>query len=289
MVADLYNAGGGGESEIAQFAMHVDSDQGIEIQRMAEMPALIVIAERFERTEFRGTGRSPRSPPVPVERPNAVTRSEARRTHPRRPALSPPSPPPSARRRTVRQGDRPAGPHRRHRGHLRLAYGKLPATGTRTGTLVLLSGGPGQAAMPILNDFAELIEPLRPTYDIVAVDQRGTGGSDRVDCKIEDADDVAACATTLGARRAYWSTPETAKDLENLRVALGVDKLTLFGVSYGTKVAQEYVRRYPAQTAAIILDSPTPVDGLDGVDQLRTFGAPRVLKEVCSPASARRP
>ena len=39
-------------------------------------------------------------------------------------------------------------------GTLDLAYGKLPATGTRTGTLVLLSGGPGQAALPILNDFA---------------------------------------------------------------------------------------------------------------------------------------
>ncbi|MDA0167738.1 alpha/beta hydrolase [Solirubrobacter taibaiensis] len=168
-------------------------------------------------------------------------------------------------------------------GTLDLAYAKLPATGTRAGTLVLLSGGPGQAALPILNDFAELIEPLRSTYDIVAIDQRGTGGSDRVDCTIEDADDVAACATTLGARRAHWSTPETAKDLENLRGALGVDKLTLFGVSYGTQVAQEYVRRFPAQTAAIILDSPTPVDGLDGVDVLRTFGAPRVLKEVCFP------
>ena len=43
------------------------------------------------------------------------------------------------------------------------------------------------------------------------------------------------------------------------------------------------MRRFPAQTAAIILDSPTPVDGLDGVDELRTFGAPRVLKEVCFP------
>lgn len=168
-------------------------------------------------------------------------------------------------------------------GTLDIAYAKLPATGTRTGTMVLLSGGPGQAALPILNDFSELVEPLRSSYDIVAVDQRGTGGSGRVDCTIDKPEDVVACATTLGDRRAHWSTPETAHDLENLRQALGVDKLTLFGVSYGTQVAQEYVRRYPAQTAAVILDSPTPVDGLDGVDELRTFGAPRVLKEVCYP------
>jgi pimeloyl-ACP methyl ester carboxylesterase len=43
------------------------------------------------------------------------------------------------------------------------------------------------------------------------------------------------------------------------------------------------VRRYPASTAAVVLDSPTPVDGLDGYDQLRTLGTPRVLKEVCYP------
>ena len=66
-------------------------------------------------------------------------------------------------------------------------------------------------------------------------------------------------------------------------MALGVEKLTLLGVSYGAKVAGEYARRYPAQTAGLILDSPAPVDGLDGYDQLRTLGTPRVLREVCFP------
>lgn len=168
-------------------------------------------------------------------------------------------------------------------GTVDLTYGTLKATGTRTGTFVILTGGPGQAALPILNDFAEIIEPLRSTYDIVAIDQRGTGGSGAVDCEVEDGEDVAACAAKLGDRRAFWTTAQTAHDLEKLRVALGADKLTLFGVSYGTQVAQEYVRRYPASTAAAILDSPTPVDGLDGVDELRALGAPRVLREVCYP------
>jgi pimeloyl-ACP methyl ester carboxylesterase len=48
-------------------------------------------------------------------------------------------------------------------------------------------------------------------------------------------------------------------------------------------VASEYARRYPAQTAALVLDSPAAVDGLDGYDQLCTLGAPRVLREVCYP------
>jgi pimeloyl-ACP methyl ester carboxylesterase len=167
-------------------------------------------------------------------------------------------------------------------GTIPLAYAKVPATGTRTGTLVLLSGGPGQAAIPLT---ATVTEPLRSGYDIVTVDQRGTGDSGAVDCKLLEQDDVASCAAKLGAKRAFWNTPETAKDLEDLRLALGVDKLTLLGVSYGAKVAGEYARRYPASTAALVLDSPAPVDGLDGYDQLRTLGTPRVLKEVCFPGA----
>ena len=168
-------------------------------------------------------------------------------------------------------------------GTLSLAYAKVPATGTRTGTLVLLSGGPGQAAIPLTTPIAGLLERLRGSYDIVTVDQRGTGESGAVSCKLTGEDAVEACAAKLGDQRAFFNTPETARDLENLRVALGVDKLTLLGVSYGAKVASEYARRYPAQTAALVLDSPAPVDGLDGYDQLRTLGTPRVLREVCYP------
>jgi pimeloyl-ACP methyl ester carboxylesterase len=170
-------------------------------------------------------------------------------------------------------------------GTLPLAYAKVPALGTRTGTLVLLSGGPGEAAVLLTSAIADLLAPLRDRYDIVTVDQRGTGDSGAVSCDVSRRDEVAGCAARLGDKRAFWNTPETAKDLEDLRIALGIDKLTLLGVSYGAKVASEYVRRYPASTAAVVLDSPAPVDGLDGYDQLRTLGAPRVLREVCFPGA----
>src|SRR4051812_11547295 len=55
-------------------------------------------------------------------------------------------------------------------GTVPLAYATLPATGTRTGTLVFLSGGPGQSAIPLLTDVAERLKPLRSSYDLVAVD-----------------------------------------------------------------------------------------------------------------------
>jgi pimeloyl-ACP methyl ester carboxylesterase len=163
-------------------------------------------------------------------------------------------------------------------GTLPLAYATLPATGARTGTLVVLTGGPGQAAIPILRDFASFVSPLRSSFDIVAVDQRGTGRSGAVECE-----EVEQCVQRLGDRRAFLNTPETARDLEDLRVALGVEQLTLYGVSYGAKVASEYARRYPERTAALVLDSPAPVDGIDGVDELRVLALPRVLREVCFP------
>ena len=122
-------------------------------------------------------------------------------------------------------------------GTLSLAYAKVPASGTRVGTIVFLSGGPGQAAIPLTKSVADVLGPLSSSYDLVTVDQRGTGDSGAVDCDVERVEDAEACANALGAKRPFWNTPETAKDLEDLRVALGVDKLTLLGVSYGAKVA----------------------------------------------------
>ncbi len=170
-------------------------------------------------------------------------------------------------------------------GTLPLAYAKVPATGTRTGTIVFLAGGPGQAALPLTASVATILRPLRATHDLVLLDQRGSGESGAVDCF---ADSLAECAARLGDRRGFYNTAETAHDVENLRVALGVDKLTVLGVSYGTKVAAEYARRYPERTAAVVLDSPVPVDGLDVLGQLRFLSAPRVLREVCFPGLCRR-
>jgi pimeloyl-ACP methyl ester carboxylesterase len=170
-------------------------------------------------------------------------------------------------------------------GTIPIAYSKLAATGAaRKGTIVLLSGGPGQSAIPLTEPFGELLEKLRGSYDLVFVDQRGTGDSGAVECDgIDTRAEVAGCAAKLGVKRAFFNTTETARDLEDLRVALGVDKLTPLGVSYGTKVAAEYARRYPQHTAALVLDSPAPVDGLDGTAVLPVLGAARVLREVCSP------
>jgi pimeloyl-ACP methyl ester carboxylesterase len=165
-------------------------------------------------------------------------------------------------------------------GTLPLGYSILPATGPRTGTIFFLSGGPGESAVVYTSLVRKELAPLRASHDVVMIDQRGTGRSGAVDCG--SARSVQACARRLGPKRPFLTTVETAKDLEDLRVALGLPAVTPLGVSYGTKVANEYARRFPATTASLILDSPVGVEPID-FDALGGIAAlPRILREVCA-------
>ncbi len=64
--------------------------------------------------------------------------------------------------------------------------------------------------------------------------------------------------------RDSFASIDTADDIEAVRRKLGVDKLAIYGVSYGTWVAQQYARRYPEHVERLILDSvvsPAPTVG----------------------------
>jgi pimeloyl-ACP methyl ester carboxylesterase len=173
-------------------------------------------------------------------------------------------------------------------GALPLAYALMPATGTSVGTIAILTGGPGQSAIPLARDVTALLDRIHLDHDLVFVDQRGTGDSGAVKCKdISTPALVAQCAAKLGDKRAFFNTPETAMDLEDLRAKLGVDKLTLIGISYGTKVAGEYARRFPQHTAGVVLDSPVSTDQLDGTFELRQLAMPRMLRDACAKAPCR--
>lgn len=168
-------------------------------------------------------------------------------------------------------------------GTFPIAYATLPATGPRVGTVFFLAGGPGEAAIVYTTALKTELAPIRDAYDIVVVDQRGTGRSGEVDCNPVGSDDVVKdCAKELGNRRAFLTTKETARDLDDLRAALGLDKIVPLGVSYGTKVAGEYARRFPDRTAAVVLDSPTGVGPIDLMFLQGIAAAPRVLREACA-------
>jgi pimeloyl-ACP methyl ester carboxylesterase len=171
-------------------------------------------------------------------------------------------------------------------GTFPVSWALLPATGPRQGTIVFLAGGPGESAIIYTADVKTVLAPLRATHDIVLVDQRGTGRSGEIDCQdaLEDVELELGegCARLVGDRRAFLTTKETARDLDDVRAALGVDRIIPLGVSYGTKVAGEYARRFPDRTAAVVLDSPVGVGPIDLLFLEGIRAAPRILREACA-------
>jgi pimeloyl-ACP methyl ester carboxylesterase len=171
-------------------------------------------------------------------------------------------------------------------GTVRIAAQRRASPGNTTGTaLVALAGGPGQAALPLAGDFATLMAPALATRDLLVFDQRGTGASTPLSCRLNGSsltDAASECAGDLGARRGAFTTSASVDDLEALRVESGYNKLALYGVSYGTKVALDYAARYPKNVESIVLDSVVLPAGPDTL-QRSTFGAMRrVLNDLCA-------
>jgi pimeloyl-ACP methyl ester carboxylesterase len=171
-----------------------------------------------------------------------------------------------------------------------LAFARIPARGASLGTIAVVPGGPGQPALAFARTLATDLRPVLADHDLLLVDPRGTGASDPTGCRVT-ADpsspaglrQVAACAARLGPRRATLTSEEDARDLEAVRAALGIPKLTVIGVSSGTRVAAEFVRRFPSSADRIVLDSPVAFDGVDALGELPALSFPRVLREVCFP------
>jgi pimeloyl-ACP methyl ester carboxylesterase len=166
--------------------------------------------------------------------------------------------------------ENPADLHSRRIG-LRVA--RVPAISRRklADPLFVLAGGPGQAASDFYASVAGAFARINRDRDIVLVDQRGTGASNLLDCpqdpqtlyRASDAQIAADTRTCLAGLRAhadpaYYTTSIAVQDLEQVRRALGYGPVNLYGVSYGTRVAQHYIRRYPQAVRAVILDGVLP-------------------------------
>ena len=96
----------------------------------------------------------------------------------------------------------------------------------------------------------------------------------------EDA--VTSCAATVGANRAHYATSDTVADLEDLRAALGAERWSLDGVSYGSYVAQRYAAAHPDRVDRLVLDSVVPVTGFDPLLTDVYPEVARVLRAVCA-------
>jgi pimeloyl-ACP methyl ester carboxylesterase len=158
--------------------------------------------------------------------------------------------------------------------------------------LFILAGGPGQGAAALYASYAAAFAQVNRNHDIVLVDQRGTGNSAPLSCDYPDdwqaPDDpmpalrlaTLACLRKYGDGVRFYTSSAAGADLAAVREALGYPLIDLYGVSYGTRVAQLYMRRHPRSVHAVILDGvtypqqaigpDTPLDGQRALDLIVT-------------------
>ncbi len=184
-------------------------------------------------------------------------------------------------------------------GTISLHVEVLPAEGIARGAIFLIAGGPGQGSAHVFGlgnpDVASLFRFIFPGYTLVAYDDRGTGSSALIDCPelqralTADAQRAAAgaCADIIGPQRVYYSTADHVEDLDAVRQALNLDKVGLFGVSYGTKLALAYSLAHPSHVDRLVLDSVLPPELSDpyGAEVVRQL--PATLGAFCSNGSCR--
>jgi pimeloyl-ACP methyl ester carboxylesterase len=172
----------------------------------------------------------------------------------------------------------------------------LPADGTARGVMFLVAGGPGQGSAgsfdlsPGFN--RDLMRFMFPNYTLVAFDNRGTGQSGLINCPalqntviatVEvEARLAADCAATIGPSRVFYSTRDHADDFDAVRAALGVDKIGLYGVSYGTKLSLAYALGYPSHVERLVLDSVVPSAFPDPFDRNVLQQMPGTLSNFCA-------
>ncbi|HEX9174310.1 MAG TPA: alpha/beta fold hydrolase [Telluria sp.] len=134
----------------------------------------------------------------------------------------------------------------------------------RPDPLFVLAGGPGQAGSEILPLLSQAFRRVRATRDIVFIDQRGTGLSGKLDCETKPEHETMSeaqleaeahkCISATHRRYDLYTTAHAARDIEQMRRALGYGKINLWGGSYGTRLAQAYARAYPASVRSLVLD-----------------------------------
>jgi pimeloyl-ACP methyl ester carboxylesterase len=177
-------------------------------------------------------------------------------------------------------------------GTVALSIERLQAGAVPTHSAVVgLAGGPGQAALPLAAGMAKEMAPALGARDLLVFDQRGTGSSGPLACPaLESSSEVFGalgqaferCALQIGAARGAYTTQESVADIEAIRQAAGYEKLVLFGVSYGTKVALEYAERYPHNVEALVLDSVVPPERDDPFSVGMFQAMKPVFEDLCA-------
>lgn len=182
---------------------------------------------------------------------------------------------------------------------LDLSVIKLPARTPKPepDAFTLIQGGPGGSSIDLTVMMRQAIEGIRTKRDILVIDQRGTGRSNKLSCAADyenmslqiTPDEVKKiardCLASFNeADLRYYTTSAAVDDLEALRKASGYSQLNLYGVSYGTRVAQHYLRKHPDSIRSVIIDGVASI-GLSlagGEVAVRSQQAFDALTERCN-------
>ncbi|QLE83700.1 alpha/beta hydrolase [Shewanella sp. Scap07] len=154
-------------------------------------------------------------------------------------------------------------------------YTVLPAIKSNFGAeaFLAIAGGPGQSAIDNAAYFDKVFSKVRQYRDILLIDQRGTGRSNPLNCEGEgfeaglalndESIDIAAttqhCLDEQTADITQYGSESALKDFEAVRQHLGYSKLHLYGISYGSRMAQLYMRHYPQVLETVTLDGVVPM------------------------------
>lgn len=154
---------------------------------------------------------------------------------------------------------------------IELAVAILRSTAPNPESVIYLEGGPGGSALAGIDGWYGAGNVFRDRYDLILIDQRGTGYSfPSLNCPEADESDgtpegdlaaAQACYDRLiseGVDLTAYTTIENAADINDLRIALGLDQVILYGVSYGTRLALEVMENHPEGVSRAIIDAVYP-------------------------------
>ena len=156
----------------------------------------------------------------------------------------------------------------------------LPATEPKAAPdpVFFIAGGPGQSAVAVATAAGnKFMAELRRQRDIVLVDQRGTGGSHPLNCVLNNgandlrsyffeelfpAERLRVCRAELekDANLALYTTPIAMDDLDDVRAAIGYERINVYGGSYGSNASFVYLRQHPDRVRSVVVSGVAPVD-----------------------------
>ncbi|NND74986.1 MAG: alpha/beta fold hydrolase [Ilumatobacter sp.] len=194
-----------------------------------------------------------------------------------------------------------------------IAVSRTRATGSddeRIGSLVINPGGPGGSGIDTLEPLSFLLsESITRRFDLVGFDPRGVAASTAIDCETELDDDVpfvvdddkaawddvaadqaarlATCTAETTALAPYVGTNNVARDMDLLRAALGDERLTYLGYSYGTRLGATYAELFADNVRALVLDGGVkPSSSSVELDREQGGGFDRALENFAAACDA---